>query len=344
MGKKDEEEIWKEEAAKVKNSFLGKFFDGQKIADCVLRDDAADFRVRPNQLFLVTIPKITGQKFIPQEVEEKAARNAISELLFPYGLCSLSQNDLYFHPYHKTWELYHEDAAYHNGSIWTWNAGSAIEALCSIGEQDLAWRFAQNLASQLFEGPCAGSLSANLWAYPGQDGGLKFSGAYSSCRSTAEFFRAPWQAFLGMQVDLLENKISFCPRLPSQWKDGSGEILLGLENDLRLEISWSAEGQEHEREFSFKVGGTRLEKNKAPEIAIFFADKEECLNVQNGSGAARGSVYFSSQKGLDFAKPLCQEKNWEKPECLKQKNFLAEIALRQEFNPGHPASLTSIRS
>ncbi|MBQ3836513.1 MAG: hypothetical protein II814_05215, partial [Treponema sp.] len=170
LGKEEEKRVWEEAAAKAKNSFLGKFYDGQKMADCVLRDDAADFRVRPNQLQLATIPKIAGQPFIPKEIEEKVIKNCAQELLFPHGLCSLSQKDPYFHPFHKTWEYYHEDAAYHNGTVWTWNFGFAAGALCSIGEQDLAWRFAKNVAGQVFSGPCAGALSANIWAYPDQDG------------------------------------------------------------------------------------------------------------------------------------------------------------------------------
>lgn len=341
LGKKEERAAWQAEAAKVKNSFLGKFFDGQKMADCVLRDEAADFRVRPNQLALVTVPKITGQNFVPPEVEEKITRNAIGELLFPYGLCSLSQRDKYFHPYHQTWEWHHEDAAYHNGAIWTWNAGTAIGSLCSIGLQDLAWRFAKNVAAQFFNGPCAGALSANLWAYPDQEGRLRHSGAYSSCRSEAEFLRAAWQCFLGMDVDLLQNKIAFCPRVPSEWKQGSAELSLGLDGSARLKISWSAQ-TDGEREFEICV---ERQKDAPKLLAAFdFADGQKTLELADVPKKCKGKIFCADSRGLDFAKPLCLEPNWQKPECLLQKNFLAEIALRQEFNSGHPSSLTSIRN
>lgn len=336
LGKEEQKAVWEEAATKVKNSFLGKFYDGEKIADCVLRDDAADYRIRPNQLQLTTIPQITGRHFIPQEIEEQSIRNATKELLFPQGLCSLSQNDPYFHPYHQTWEYYHEDAAYHNGTIWTWNTGFAIGALCSIGEQDLAWKLAKSVAGEFFSGPCAGALSANIWAYPDQDGHLRFSGAYSSCRSVSEFHRAAWEYFLGMQVDLLEKKISFCPRIPAEWDEGEAKIFLGLKNDIELSLSWSKMNLSGEREFCVKASDG---------IAIFFSfmNDEKATELSKGS-TIKGKIFFAKKSGLDFAKPLCFDSNWKKPECLEQKNFMAEIALRQEFNPGHPSSLTAIRN
>lgn len=338
LGKEDERAVWEEAAAKVKNSFLGKFYDGQKMADCVLRDDAADFRVRPNQLLLVTLPQAAGENFIPKEIEEKITRAAVPELLFPHGLCSLSQNDKYFHPYHQTWEWHHEDAAYHNGAVWTWNCGFAVGSLCSIGEQDFAWSFAKNVAGQAFGGPCAGTLAANLWAYPDQDGRLRFSGAYSSLRSDAEFHRAAWEYFLGARVDLLEKKIHFVPRLPSEWKEGGAEISLGIKNPLRIKISWSEE-KDGAREFTIAAQGL---DGAGLEADFEFADGQKRVQLLETASCA-GKIYKNA-RGLDFAKPLCLEPDWKKPECLLQKNFLAEIALRQEFNPGHPSSLTAIRN
>ena len=344
LGKEEEKRVWEEAAAKAKNSFLGKFYDGQKMADCVLRDDAADFRVRPNQLQLVTIPQIAGQPFIPKEIEEKVIKNCAQELLFPHGLCSLSQKDPYFHPFHKTWEYYHEDAAYHNGTVWTWNFGFAAGALCSIGEQDLAWRFAKNVAGQIFSGPCAGALSANIWAYPDQDGHLRFSGAYSSCRSVSEFHRAAWDCFLGMKVDLLKKKIYFCPRIPSEWPEGKAQITLGLKSNLTLQITWSnlLDGSE-ERELAFKLSGDYPDKDKIS-ILVSFSGMEKPVEIKKTSASVKGKIFRAKDSGLEFAKPLCLAPGWKKPECLLQKNYLAEIALRQEFNPGHPSSLTAIRN
>ena len=348
LGRAEQKSVWEEAASKVKKSFLGKFYDGNKIADCVLRDDAADFRTRPNQLQLVTIPRIgafsSTESFVPKEVEEKIVKNAIEELLFPHGLCSLSQKDPYFHPYHQSWDFYHEDAAYHNGTVWTWTSGFAIGALCASGEQDLAWRLAQSVAGQMFSGPCAGALSANLWAYPDQDGHLRFSGAYSSCRSVSEFHRAAWEYFLGMQVDLLEKRIYFSPRIPSEWKEGTASVSLGLKNNLTLEFSWSALVESSgEREFSVKLSGDHPDRDGIS-ISLSFSEQEKPIELSKDCKSVKGKIYRKTDSGLDFARPFCLDQNWEKPESLKQKNFLAEIALRQEFNPGHPPSLTAIRN
>jgi hypothetical protein len=344
LGKQEEKRVWEEAASKVKNSFLGKFYDGQRMADCVLRDDAADFRVRPNQLQLATIPKIAGQAFLPKDVEEKIIKDAVQELLFPHGLCSLSQKDPYFHPYHKTWEYYHEDAAYHNGTVWTWNYGFAAGALCSIGEQNLAWRLAQSVAGQVFSGPCAGALSSNLWAYPDQEGHLRFSGAYSSCRSVSEFHRAAWDYFLGMKVDLLQKTIYFCPRIPSEWNEGQAQISLGLKNNLTLQVAWSSVlNSLEERELTFKLSGDYSDINKIS-IIVSFSGLDKPVELKKTSASVKGKIFCAKDSGLTFAKPLSLEPDWKKPECLLQKNYLAEIALRQEFNPGHPSSLTAIRN
>lgn len=341
LGKKEEQSVWKSDAAKIKNSFPGKFFDGKRMADCIMRDDTADFRVRPNQLILITAAQITGQRFISEETENLVAKNALGELLFSYGLCSLSQRDRYFHPYHGTSELYHEDAAYHNGTIWTWNASWAIGALCATGRQNLAWAFAKNVAGQLMDYETAGTLSANISAYPADDGTLMFSGAYSSCRSNAEFFRSIWQHFLGLRVDLLKKKIRVSPQFPSEWNEGSACIELGAKNSFSLEIRWSNAAQDGSRrmefEFSKNAPGLFLE--------IQFEDGLKTINIKGeGLYSAEGKNAVAEKNDISFCQPDCFKENWKKPECLSQKNFLAEICLRQEFNPGHPSSLTAIRS
>ncbi len=351
LGKDEEKKTWENAALKIKNSFLGKFYDSDsenpRMADCLLRDETPDYRVRPNQLMLVTIPKVTGETFIPKEVEKQITRNAVKKLLFPYGICSLSQDDPFFHPYHNTSEMYHEDAAYHNGTIWTWNAGFTIIALCSSGFQNLAWIFAKNLSSMIVHHNVAGAMSANISAYPNEDGSLNFSGAYSSCRSAAEFSRAAWQGFLGMNVDFLEKdgpKIYFSPRIPDEWKEGTAEIPFGYKKPFCLRISWSKEGENSpagQRQFTFELRGS------VPKLEILVEFQEGRKSIyadESGLYSLEGTVVGSGNNELHFCQPDCLKNNWEKPECLRSKNFLAEICLRQEFNGSHPSSLTAIRS
>ena len=45
-----------------------------------------------------------------------------------------------FHPHHVAPGHYHKDAAYHNGAVWPWLNGIAIQRMIELGQADLAWR------------------------------------------------------------------------------------------------------------------------------------------------------------------------------------------------------------
>ena len=137
---------WTALAAKVQRSFLSTFWDGRVMADRLREDGSRDTKVRPNQLMLVSIP---FDDFVPLAVQAKVTRNAVSQLLYPYGIASLSQDDPYFHPRHENPAFHHKDAAYHQGTIWGWNAGFTVTALNKFGYQDLAWPLTQNLGRQI---------------------------------------------------------------------------------------------------------------------------------------------------------------------------------------------------
>lgn len=147
-----------------------------------------------------------------------------------------------------------------------------------------------------------------------------------------------------MKVDLLKKKIYFCPRIPSEWPEGKAQITLGLKSNLTLQITWSnlLDGSE-ERELAFKLSGDYPDKDKIS-ILVSFSGMEKPVEIKKTSASVKGKIFRAKDSGLDFAKPLCLAPGWKKPECLLQKNYLAEIALRQEFNPGHPSSLTAIRN
>lgn len=339
LGKLSEAEIWKQEAQKLKTAFTAKFYSDGKMADCILKDDYPDTRVRPNQLMLITVPEITGEDFIEEDIMQNITEESVKSLLFPYGICSLSQNDIYFHPYHDTSDMYHKDAAYHNGTIWTWNAGFTAGALCRTGHQDLAWTFTKNIASQLMDMDVAGSLSENLSAYPNKDGSLHFSGAYSTCRGNAEFVRTFWQHFIGLDIDLLKNRITLKPHFPSEWKNGNASIKL---KDFTLLLEWKKRDKKL-WEVSVSIEGSKKGDKEITVTCIFNEGQENSILNGNERAVFTGSIK-TSEKALDFARPASTDRLWKKPNSLEQKNYLSEIALKREFNKGHPDSLTAIRN
>jgi glycogen debranching enzyme len=233
---------WNALAAKVQRSFLSAFWDGSVMADR-LRDDASrDTRVRPNQLMLVSIP---FGDFVPLDVQAKVTRNAVSELLYPYGIASLSQDDQYFHPRHENPAFHHKDAAYHQGTIWGWNAGFTVTALNKFGYQDLSWPLTQNLGRQILGLGTLGTMSELLDALPGANGKLKPSGTYAQSWSVAEYARNGYQDYVGFKPDLPANTLAFTPAIPSGWTSfyavlpfGSGDSVAVDFKRLRATGQW----------------------------------------------------------------------------------------------------------
>jgi glycogen debranching enzyme len=205
---------WNGLAVKVKASFLSSFWDGAVMADRLREDGSRDTKVRPNQLMLVSIPI---DDFVPLEVQAKVTRNAVSQLLYPYGIASLSQDDPYFHPRHENPAYHHKDAAYHQGTIWGWNAGFTVTALNKFGYQDLAWPLTQNLGRQILGLGTLGTMSELLDALPDADGRLKPSGTYAQSWSVAEYARNGFQDYVGFKPDLTTNTLAFSPAIPSAW-------------------------------------------------------------------------------------------------------------------------------
>lgn len=220
---------WTALAHKAKGSFLRLYWDGQVMADR-LRDDASrDTRVRPNQLMLLSIP---FDDFVPQAVQAKVLKNAVPELLYPYGIASLSQNDSYFHPRHENAEFHHKDAAYHQGTIWGWNAGFTITGLNKFGYQDMAWTLSQNLGRQILGLGTLGTMSELLDALPDENGKLKPSGTFAQSWSVAEYARNGYQDYLGFRPNLLENTLAFTPALPSAWTYADAQLPFGRNEAL----------------------------------------------------------------------------------------------------------------
>ncbi|WLI88181.1 amylo-alpha-1,6-glucosidase [Massilia sp. R2A-15] len=205
---------WSALAEKVQRSFLSAFWDGAVMADRLREDGSRDTKVRPNQLMLVSIP---FDDFVPPAVQARVTRNAVSELLYPYGIASLSQIDPYFHPRHENPAFHHKDAAYHQGTIWGWNAGFTVTALDKFGYQDLAWPLTQNLGRQILGLGTLGTMSELLDAMPDANGKLKPSGTYAQSWSVAEYARNGYQDYVGFRPDLPANTLAFTPAIPAAW-------------------------------------------------------------------------------------------------------------------------------
>ena len=195
--------------------------DGSFIYDHLNADGTPDLQFRPNQLYCFDL--VSDHDF-----KQKVTRRAWEELVYPWGVASLAQWDKQFHPQHENWHYYHKDDAYHNGTIWLWNNGIAMQRMIEYGQVDAAWELFKNMNRQALHEGAVGSLIENADAHPreGQTW-VNRSGTFLQAWSNAEHLRVWYQYFLGIRPDLLSGVITIEPKIPSEITELETSVKLG---------------------------------------------------------------------------------------------------------------------
>jgi len=179
-------------------------------------------------------------------------KEVVSKLTFSYGVASLWQHDLDFHPYHVYPQFYPKDEAYHNGTVWGWLTGPVISSLVKFGYIDIAYELIESESYQILEWGGVGIFSELLHAIPRKGKKLpQISGTVSQAWSVAEYLRNVYQDFLGISPYLSERKIVLTPRLPS--KISSVKCRIPIQPDS-LMMNIRKTGSEFELELSYLKG------------------------------------------------------------------------------------------
>jgi glycogen debranching enzyme len=234
-------EEWSGLAVHLASNFEKDFCNKEEsyIYDHLNSDGTPDLQFRPNQLYCLDLISDT-------EFKQKVTRRAWEELVYPWGVASLAQWDKQFHPQHENWHYYHKDDAYHNGTIWLWNNGIAMQRMIEYGQVEQAWALFKNMNRQALHEGAVGSLSENADAHPREgESWVKRSGTFLQAWSNAEHLRVWYQHFLGIRPDLLNGVIVIEPKLPAEItsletsvKVGDGTLHYSYKNgkvDVRLE-------------------------------------------------------------------------------------------------------------
>lgn len=100
----------------------------QSLFDCV-RDNERDVRIRPNQIFAVSLEHSPLNPDQQRAVVECVTRN----LLTPYGLRTLSPSDPEYRGRYEG-DGFSRDGAYHQGTVWPWLLGPYIEACLRVND------------------------------------------------------------------------------------------------------------------------------------------------------------------------------------------------------------------
>ena len=347
-GQHEQAAAWRAHAEKARASFLRLFWDGQQMADRVRADGSRDLKLRPNQLMLISVPVDPFKPFVSPEVEARVLRNAVAGLLFPYGIASLDPASEYFHPHHVNDAYHHKDAAYHNGTIWGWNAGFTVTALAKYGQEDLAWQLSRNLGEQILGrnlNGTLGTMSELLDALPGPDGRPVPSGTFAQSWSVAEFARNAYQDYLGFRPDLLRGELHFTPALPAAWKQFDALLPFGEGASLQVTgrkqaaKTWrwtlTLQGASKPQQLVFEA----LDAKQARQRSAFTLLPDQPAQVLisndhlklNGKALSRQAVMPSQQallKDLGFAKPPAENTRFT---MTHGKDQLKDLILRGDF-------------
>ena len=223
MGDDSSAEEWSGLAQMLAANFESDYCDKENslIYDHLDIDGTRDTQFRPNQVYCFDL---IGD----DEFKQKVTRRVWEELVYPWGVASLAQWDPQFHPQHENWHYYHKDDAYHNGTIWLWNNGMAMQRMIEYGQVDAAWELFCNMNRQALHEGAVGSLSENADAHPreGQTW-VNRSGTFLQAWSNAEHLRVWYQHFLGIRPNLLEGKIIIEPRIPAEITDIKTSVKVG---------------------------------------------------------------------------------------------------------------------
>ncbi|MBC8375843.1 MAG: hypothetical protein H8E26_07335 [FCB group bacterium] len=220
--------------------------EGNHLVDHLNSDDSQDSQIRPNvflvpQLFHETCDWSTFATLAPQLI----TRN---------GVLSLAQDDSNFHPYHHQPGLYVQDAAYHNGIIWTWNSAATITPAIQFHQYQYAEALFNNLTQQIIERGAVGTIAELTDAWP-RDGQLHLSGTFSQAWSLAEYLRSFYQDILGIQPDLSEARVTIAPRLLNDLKEVTFKHPMG-------EDQWEIEYQDSESQFDIAISRSSSQEMK----------------------------------------------------------------------------------
>lgn len=156
------------------------------LFDVIGLDGRPDARVRPNQLFAVSL----GDCPLPEKVQRQVVRIAAGRLLTPVGLRTLAPGEPGYCP-RCTGSREQRDGAYHQGTVWPWLIGPMVEAHLRVNafsaaakRQARAWL--APLRAHLTAAGCVGQVSEIFDADPPHTP----RGTFAQAWSVAELLRA----------------------------------------------------------------------------------------------------------------------------------------------------------
>ncbi len=205
-------EDWTLLETRLLSNLKREFWDvsNNRIVDHINGRGIHDQRMRPNAILALSVP---DQPLFKQRQQVATLGQQARELLYPWGLASLSPNDAGFHPFHYYPPYYRPDAAYHNGLIWTWLSAPFTAQLAGI-RPDLAIQLLDHGADAILDKGIPGLYPAifEAWPRPGGEDPL-YTGEGEQLASTAGWIQNWQEDIVGLRPELSATKLRVSPAL-----------------------------------------------------------------------------------------------------------------------------------
>ena len=187
LGQSKDQENYSAIAEKTKQSFNQKFWNPSRscLHDIIQDGDRGDGKVRPNQVFAISLP----YPVLSSERWRETLRTVEAELLTPVGLRSLSPSD----PEYKgrcVGNMSGRDRTYHNGTVWPWLFGGYVSAFLKVFPPDAkSLSFVQQLYAPFKKRIAEAGIGTISEVYDGDPPHIA-RGAISQAWSIAEILRS----------------------------------------------------------------------------------------------------------------------------------------------------------
>jgi glycogen debranching enzyme len=202
VGDKYNRQKWLEHAGQLLDRIDIEYWNADNMFyyDTIRRDGSKDSSIRPNALVLLLTDAIKDR----EKAENVLARIEKNDITTSWGVRTLSSKDPKYHP-----------SLYHDGAVWPLVTGWCAASEIKYGRKEQALYYIQSMAERiLFEN----GMYAET--YRG-DRPEPFNSCILQAWSVAMYIYAVRQMMLGMNLNMIENRIYFDPQIPDSLRNNA---------------------------------------------------------------------------------------------------------------------------